>query len=140
MSLTFEQANDEILAVFQAVWQPLGHVAVYENVKGSKPGGASDVWARVTVRHSTASQVSLANRSGVRRYQRLGVLGIQVFVPLGEGLSEAYTLSKTVADAFEGTATPGAVWFSNVRLNEIGPSGEWFQFNVLADFEYDEIK
>lgn len=140
MTATFDTANNEILDTFKAAWDTTGHVALYENVKGDKPSGNSDPWARVTVRHSFGEQATLANAGGQRRWNREGIITVQVFIPLGEGLSEGYALAKIVADAFEGAATPSAVWFRNVRVNEVGPDGEWFQINVLADFTYDEIK
>ena len=50
-------------------------------------------------------------------------------------------LATIVKDAFEGVATsPGRVLFRNVRYNEVGQDGQWFQQNVLADFEYDEVR
>lgn len=140
MTATFLEANNEILDAFKAAWDPTGNLALYENLKGAKPAGSSDSWARVTVRHVTGEQASLSNDAGVRRWERNGILTVQVFVPLAEGLQEGYNLAKIIADAFEGATTPSAVWFRNVRVNEVGPSGEWFQINVLIDFTYDEVK
>ncbi len=139
MTATFEEANNEILDVFQAAWGPTGNTAVFDNKKGEKPAATAS-WARVTVRHTGGNQASLANVGGQRRWSRDGIITVQVFVPAGEGLSGAYALAKIVADAYEGTATPSAVWFRNVRVNEIGESGHWFQVNVLAEFTYDEVK
>lgn len=140
MSADFATATNEILDLFHAVWNPLGHVAIYENTGGAIPTGSSDPWARVSLRHATGNQASLRGDAGTTRWDRGGILTVQIFVPTGEGLSEAYTLAKVVADAYEGTSTPSAVWFRNVRVNEVGPDGEWFQVNVLIDFTYDEIK
>ncbi len=63
-----------------------------------------------------------------------------MFATAGEGLELAYSLAETVVSAFEGTTTERGVEFRNTRLNEIGPDGDWFQINVLADFTYDEVK
>ena len=139
MTATFQEANDEVLAVFKAAWDTTGFIAVYENVRGDKPTTTAP-WARASLRNVTGRQATLANHDGVRRWRRDGILTIQIFVPLGEGLQEGYSLSKVVTDALEGTSTPSAVWFRNVSVNEIGPDGEWFQFNVLAEFTYDEVK
>jgi hypothetical protein len=86
------------------------------------------------------NQASLANDGGRRRWERTGLVTVQIFVPAGEGLSEAYSLAKTVADAYEGTTTASGVWFRNVRVNEVGADGAWFQVNALIEFIYDEIK
>lgn len=139
MTATFRQASDEILAVFQAAWGPLGHTALYDSVAGAQPP-ATEPWARVSVRHSTGEQATLSGGLGTRRYSRDGTLFVQIFAPVGNGLSVAYDLAKVVADAYEGTATPAGVWFRDVRLNEIGPDDQWFNVNVLVDFTYDEVK
>lgn len=145
---TYDQANDEILEIFDTAWQPR-HV-VYENVKGSKPLDETVEWARVTVRHLVGNQDSLIgglvgdlnepNKPNVSRYRRGGVFTAQVFIPLGEGLDKGYTLAKEISDAYEGRNTSSNVWFRNVRIREIGSDGEWYQFNVLVDFTYDETK
>ena len=145
---TYSEANDKIQKTFFDVWQP--RVVIYESAEGSKPDDVTLTWARPTVQHFTGNQDSLIgglvgdigepDRPNVRRYRRGGVFTAQIFVPIGKGLVEGYELSNLVSDAFEGTSTPSDVWFRNVRLREIGPDGEWFQTNVLADFEYTEIK
>ena len=138
MPATFQQANTEILTVFKTAWDTTGWVAIYENVAGEIPD--SEPWARVAVRHVTGQQATLTDRTGLTRYDREGTIAVQIFVPTGEGLTRSYQLSKIVADAYEGQATPSNVWFRDVRINEIGPDGSWFQTNVLIDFMYDEQK
>lgn len=140
MTATFNQANNEILTFFKDAWDPTGHLALYENVKGEKPS-AQEPWARLTVRHGPSRQASLSGALGTSRYERSGILTVQIFIPNGEGgLSLGYSLGKVIADAFEGKATPNQVWFRNVTINEIGPSDEWFQLNATAEFTYDEVK
>lgn len=139
MTATFAQANDDILTLFKTAWDTTGHLALYENIEGAKPKAQSP-WARLTVRHGPSAQASLAGGTGARRWERQGIITVQIFIPNGQGLSEGYSLGKIVADAFEGKASPLQVWFRNVRVNEIGPSGEWYQFNAIIEFTYDEIK
>lgn len=137
MSLTFAQASDEILALFRTAWGD--RPALYENVRGSPPRRPIP-WARVTLRHITGAQASLAGGSGTRRWERVGILTVQIFVPSGQGLAGAQSLAKIAVDAYQGQTTPGGVWFRNVRLTEVGPDGDWFQVNALAEFVYDEIQ
>ena len=139
MTATFAQANDDILALFKTAWDTTGLLALYENIEGAKPT-AQAAWARLTVRHGPSAQASLSGGTGVKRWERQGIITVQIFIPNGQGLSQGYSLGKIVADAFEGKATSLQVWFRNVRLNEIGPSGEWYQFNAIIEFTYDEIK
>jgi hypothetical protein len=139
MTATFDQANNDILDFFKAAWDPTGHIALYENVKGAKPT-AQNPYAKLFVRHGPSNQASLSGALGTSRFERQGIITVQIFIPNGQGLSEGYTLGKVVADAFEGKATPLQVWFRNVKLNEVGPSGEWYQFNATMEFNYDEVK
>jgi len=140
MSATVDQANSDILTVFKTAWDTTGLTALYENTAGERPSGQVS-WARVSVRHGDANQDAVSGGVSNRRYERSGILTVQIFIPNGEGgLSAGYALGKVLTDAFEGIATPRQVWFRNVRVNEVGPDDEWFQFNFLADFTYTEVR
>jgi hypothetical protein len=66
---------------------------------------------------------------------------VQIFTFYGKGGSLSDDLATIAKNAFEGvTTSPGRVIFRDVRSQEIGQEGQWFQTNVLADFEYDEIR
>lgn len=139
MSLTYQQARDEMFSVFKTAWDATGYPVHYEDVykprsKDEKP------WATVTLKHASGFQSTLSGVTGSKTFTRLGFITTQIFVPTGKGLQEAYDLAKVISDAFEGTSTPGGVWFSNVTLNEVGREGEFFQLNVVIEFRYDEIK
>lgn len=143
-SATYEEAVDDISAIFKTAWDTTGFPVDYENIADAEdntfPPDPSTPWARLTIRHSTGRQASLSGADGTKRYDRGGFLTVQVFVPAGEGLARAYQLGKVVTDAYEGTASTRGVWFRNARVNEIGPDGDWLQVNVLVDFNYDEVK
>lgn len=136
MSLTYAQARDEILTLFRTAWLASGSSAAiplkYDDVSSDPPADPS--WARVTVRHNTGGNDAIGNRLRLRT----GVVTVQIFTTFGEGLASADVLGKVAVDAFHGKATSGGAWFRNVRLNEVGQDGKWFQTNVLADFEYNE--
>lgn len=140
-SLTYQQAKDEMFDVFKAAWDTTKYAdrVHYEDVY--KPRGKNDdPWATVTLQHASGYQSTLSGAIGSRTFTRTGFITVQVFTPTGKGLQEAYELARVVSDAFEGTSTPGGVWFRNVRLNEVGRDGEFFQLNVVIEFRYDEIK
>jgi hypothetical protein len=139
MSLTYQEARDEILDVFKAAWDETGYPVHYEDVRKQRSKN-EDPWAVVTLQHASGFQSTLSGAEGARTFTRLGFITTQIFTPSGKGLQEAYDLGKVVSDAFEGAATPGGVWFRNVRLNEVGRDGEFFQLNVVAEFRYDEVK
>lgn len=142
MSATFLEAIDDMFEVVRAAWDTT--VWPEENIMwpdmGNEIPATPDPWIRVRTVFGSGGQATLANHEGRRRFRRDGTIIIQLFTPSGEGLSRAWELGKVLVDALEGTATPRGVWFRNTRPNDIGPDGDWYQINVLADFEYDEVK
>lgn len=143
MSLTRRQAITEILTLFKTAWEATesGDLVKYDNVANDNVPPTTQVsWARVKTRHTTAQQASLSGALGTRRFERHGILTIQIFEPTGKGLSGATDLPKIIQDAYEGEETANGVWFRDVVLNEIGPDGDFFQTNIVASFEYDQIK
>lgn len=139
MSLTFAQANDEMLTLFKTAWDATGHDAFYESVRQQRETDLTP-WASVFVRHTSGGQASLSGSSGTRLFRREGVITVRIYSSQGSGLSEAYGLAKVVADAYEGVSTPGGAWFRDVRINENGRDGQFIVVSVLIDFQYDEIK
>jgi hypothetical protein len=139
MSLTFEQARDEILEIFRGAWPEDINNVVWDDVVSEAPATALS-WARVALRHTLGEQGSLADDTGKKRWDRFGILFIQIFTPVGEGLDSAYPLAKILADAYEGVSTPGNAWFRNATIKEIGNDGEWYQFNYSVEFQYEEVK
>lgn len=133
--MTYIEARDEMFAVFQAVWSQLGYYAAYQDIPATPP--SDQIWARVTLRHSTGGAASLTGALGKRRFTRNGTLYIQVFTPSGDGSTAGYTTSALLTDAYEKAI--GCVRYRNVRINEVGTSGAFDQINVMADFTYDEI-
>jgi len=142
MSATPKQARDEILAKFHEAWdadETSAEVPVlYSDIAQDVP--AEGAWARVTVRHASGNQATLSSGIGQRRFRHEGAVIVQIFTPFNDGMEDSDDLAAIAKQAFEGEVTsPGRVIFRRVRINEIGQDGQWFQTNVLADFEYDHI-
>lgn len=150
MSLpTFTEARDEILGLLKTAWDA-GTPALNSGqvVRMEWPGvvqptapPADAPYARPAIRHGRGAQRTLGT-VGNRRFTRIGLVTVQVFAPIsrGGGLSLAESLGIIARDAFEGVGTASGIWFRNVRIQEIGADDIWQQFNVIAEFEYDEIK
>jgi len=148
MTALFDVARDEILGRFKTQWDadtPAVNGTViptifYEgiNTLGDQPHDAA--WAQIFIRHNDAFQRTLGP-AGSRRFTKLGIVTVQIFVPLetGVGLTLMEALAKIAEDAFEGKTTINNIWFRNVRIIEVGVEGPWYQANVLADFEYDSL-
>jgi len=136
-------ARDTVLGQFKTAWDADPESSLipvyYWDQKRNRPADDLEPFVRINMVHATGFQASLARDTGTIIYGREGIIQIQIFTPLGKGLTQADSLAKVAADAFEGQNN-GDIWFRNVRINEIGPDGDRFQTNVLIDFTYDEIK
>jgi hypothetical protein len=138
---TFTEARDLVMLHFTTAWDaqtPPVPLLLYDDRHRDLPDNAP--YARITMRHNVSDQRTLGN-TGNRRFRRFGVITVQIFALSNQGLATADTFAKVALDAFEGNNTaPTEVHFRNVRMNEVGEDGPWFQTNVIADFDYDEIK
>lgn len=144
MTATRAEAIDQMLALFKTVWDTTPHAdrVKYPNVGETDvvPDGVNP-WVRVNLRHVQGKQVTLSGPVGTRRFRRFGILICQLFEPVGEGLTrEDSDYAELIRDAYEGVTTTNGVIFRNVRINEIGSDGSFFQTNIIAEFEYDEVK
>lgn len=137
MTATVEQARDEMIKL---VDDALGStITLYDGFKGEKPT-TQVPYARITVRHNDGGQSTISRLAGKSRYERVGTLYVNLFAPPADGLRAIDPLTKTVLDAIEGKTTPRGIWFTKVRVRELGVVEGWYQVNVLANFSYDEIK
>ncbi len=140
---TIAAARDEILLHFRTAWD-LGTSTrlLYDDKHRDLPENAP--FARITVQHTIAFQATVGGRissgGGGQRFRRFGLVTVQIFTISGDGLTINDTLVQLALDAFEGTSTGSdRVEFRNVRSNEVGQDGPWFQTNVMAEFTYDRL-
>ena len=137
-NLSFEQAVDDMQAMVLAAWTPTGHKIFWEAVEADRETDDT-AWAVSTIRHVAGRQETLGG-IGNRAFQRTGIIFLQIFTRVGNGLQESYQLAKVMADGFEGKSSPNGVWFRNVRINEAGKDGTFSQTNVTIEFQYNERK
>ncbi len=133
--MLIQEAVDDIQKMFMDVFS---HEIYWESVQKDRDT-TEDPWASASIRHAIGRQQSLGGIGG-RDFQRIGTLIIAIYVPGGKGLQTAYELARISANAYEGITSPNGVWFRDVRIQEIGRDGNYFQINVLAEFEYYETK
>lgn len=131
--MTSQEAVDDMMRHVVAA-TPAGIVLVWEDVPSDMPTTA---WVRPTVKHSSRAQGSLANHGGRRMFDATGLLSVQCFTLVGDGLSSARNLSDTYVRYLEGVRN-SPIWYRNIRALEIGKDGAFSQVLVLADFEYTD--
>lgn len=148
MPATITQARDEMSAVLaDALVATDGDSPDFSDIPVAWPDkefvipkDTTVTWARFVIRHATGGNVSLGSANGTKRYNRAGVLAVQLFTPIGLGYSTTDLLTSIIMEAYEKGSTPNGVWFRNVRLVEVGVTDGWNQTNVISEFEYDEVR
>ncbi len=134
---TFSEAREAIYKEFLAAW-PGTTPLTFDNEKFTPP--AESEWARLSVRHLTATQETLGS-VGNRKFARFGLVFVQIFCPLNQGLTASDVLVIIAQSVFEGERITGTtIRFLDVNVQEQGRDNDSFSIVVEANFEYDETK
>lgn len=108
----------------------------YDNDKGFvAPENAA--WSRVSIAFDDAGRVDTGS-PGANRHRVQGMVMVQLFHPLAEGMKEGYTNADGVKVAFISANVGGAVFRTPQVLN-VGRAGKWWQINVLCPFYIDDV-
>lgn len=151
MSITYSQARDELNKLVTDAWQA-GSTAVcgyvpkvfYQGVIDPELPPKDKYWARVSVTTVDSWQSAMGigtHTPSKQRYREIGIVAIQIFGPAntGNAFEVAGKLAEMIRNAFRGTTTPGCIWFRNARIIPLSMDGGFERFNVVTDFQYDEI-
>lgn len=146
---TLPEAKDEMFGLFKTKWEAdtpaiNGAVAIpvqWPGVDKQAPPAADGAYAAIFIKHGQSRQATLGE-TGNRRFTRTGLIIVQCFAPISRG--DASTFAENAAiiarDAYEGVGTDSGIWFRNARVTEIGSDKTWYQFNMVVEFQYDELK
>lgn len=146
---TLREAREAIYKRFKDEWMsgsdPLTPYT-FDNEAFDPPKGGDGrgtPWARCSVRNLDAGQQTLG-RAGARKFFRIGLARVEIFVPPGSGRWDTDTYMMAAQALFEGRTTPGG---TNIRFFEVTPQeigliedGRWDLSTVEARFDYEEIK
>ena len=134
MNLT--EARNAIYIRFQTQFPSLP--TALDNQTFQPPTDAS--WARVNVIFNAGFQSSLG-RTGNRRFEKRGILDVQVFVPLNSATNILDGLCQDVLNLYEGVRID-RLWFINGRPDGsiTQDDGGWYRQSVLFDFRFDTVK
>lgn len=138
MSLTYKQANDDMLKMILNAWSVTGNKIYFESVQDDRETDTLP-FCKVWIRHANSNQRTLGGQ-GARLFERKGFVRIEVYSRITNGLQESYQLAKVASDAYEGRSSDNGVWFRRVRISEMGKDGIFNRVDVIVDFEYHEMK
>lgn len=151
MPINYVDAQDEMYALLLAAWNAntsaiVGYIPElrYQNVINPAKPDSSKYWARLSIQTVTEEQATLATNisgEGQSRYTTNGLIFVQVFAPLSDSLAgrNGQLISQVAKKAFRGHTTSGKVWFRNGRIQELPDDSQFARFNVVTQYQYDEL-
>lgn len=151
MTVEYDIAVEEMQTLFYTAWQAnsssvFGYIPDVEWYGRETTGTVdrSKAWVRFSTDNVFEEQATLSTCAGVpfqRRYNGSGLIFIQLFLP--KSITNAVVLGRTLAkvgrNAFRGKKTEGGVTFYNARINDVPPEELFYRFNVVIEYDYDEL-
>jgi hypothetical protein len=148
MSTTYSTAIKSMFSLFFTAWQAgatsiVGYIPNinWPGIEKPTKEDASKFWARVSQQTVDEGQTALAGAGSRRRYTAKGLIFIQLFCPKTD--SRSIDLGRSLAvlarDSFRGKISTENVWFRNVRIQELDAEESYHRFNVVVEYEYDEM-
>lgn len=134
---------EEALATID--WVSFGFAAkpdvYYEGVGGSDETDISKPYYNWAAYHDSDEMASLADENAQRRYEVMGTIVMQCAFPIlgGQGFAGAERMAIIARNAYRGKQTPDCIWFSEAKIQEVGPDRGFYYFNASAVFHYDEV-
>lgn len=150
MTTVYNEARDQIFELFNIAWLETEAIVSYVpevRWQGKEVGDVPDgskFWCRVSTQSVFERQSTLSNAAGEpgkKHYNSSGLVFVQLFAPkeIDTSYEQAQLLARIARDAFRGKTTIGKVWFRNVRINNLEPEELFYRFNIVAEYEYDEV-
>lgn len=147
MSITYAEAVDEMFALVQTtVVNDTSAIIGYElqvewvGVENETPLDLTKYWIRVSENTVTEEQATLRNGSFKTRYETDGLIIVQLFCPKSDAqaMEKGRSLAMLLRNTFRGKSTD-CVWFRNSRINNLPAEDNWLRFNIISEYEYDEL-
>jgi len=134
---TYSEVRNEIMKRFITNFSAIP--TAFDNQDIDPPDPSVTVkWVRLNVKFSNGTQDSFG-ASGNRKFLKSGLLIMQVFTAINAATNVSDTLCQQVQDAFEGVRIDD-IWFFNGGIRFSGSDGEWYQQNVVFDFNFEDVK
>jgi hypothetical protein len=100
--------------------------------------GTLGAWARVSIIHSTADQVTMGS-VGARKFERAGSIYVQIFAPLSQGVGLLARLADDARTVFEGVRVTDVTVHAG-RTQEGPDDGAWAMTTVVFPFRYTDVR
>lgn len=152
MTLTPQNARKELFALVEAEWtSKAGAIAGYvpeiryQGVEEGTLPGADKYWMRASTQTVTTQQRGhRMPEAGISQpvYDNFGFITLQIFAPMKS--VDSYAKGELLAELgqcmFMASETGGSIWFRNPRIRELDHDGTWYRWNVIADYQFSQVK
>jgi hypothetical protein len=92
-------------------------------------------WVRLTILPGQQQQAEMGQ---TRRFRRVGVVVVDIFVPAGSGDGQAKLMGDAVANIFLGRTVSGVI-FRATSLERVQVDGAWLQYSASTPYQADSI-
>jgi hypothetical protein len=93
-----------------------------------------NAWVRVNILSGSQTQVGFGD---LRRFRRVGVVAIQIFVPAGSGDGQAREIADSVANILQGRTLNGVI-LRGTGLTRVGIDGAWSVWSADTPYQADD--
>ena len=109
----------------------------------AKPNEPGNVWVRFSMQQVLSPLrgfIETQDSADLTVYETAGLFFAQVNVAMSEADSfrRGDLLATALRDMVRDKNTPGGIWLRNARFNEIPSDAQFYKWNVVAEYEYDE--
>lgn len=152
MSLTPQNARKEMFQLVDDCWQAksaaiVGYVPEirYQGHEVGSLPGADKFWMRASTQGVAAPQRGhRMPEVGISKpvHDNIGFITLQIFAPMNsvESYAKGELLAELGQGMFMATETGGSIWFRNPRIRENDNDGTWYRWNVIADYQFSQVK
>lgn len=146
MTANYSEAIDAMFSRFYTDWLS-GTTAIvgtvpevfWQGVELPEKPIVDEFWCMVSTQTVMSEQATF--RNNIKRYTTSGLLVVQLFCPRSDSQSmqKGRELAELVQTTFRSGETANGVWFRKVRINELPAEENSYRFNVVVEYEFDEI-
>lgn len=147
MTTNYISARDSMFELIRSTAQAFSyfpHIEYPMIVNQSKPD-ASKIWLRASTQIVSVEQTALSTcevENGKKLYTSYGLVIVEFYIPKIEpNGSLALMWAIQLQNAFRNASSNDGVIYRKARINDgIEPEENFFRLNVVANFEFDEVK
>lgn len=153
MSSTFRAARQEMFNMLKAVWPAASTTAVGYAVEVREQGievatkpPVDKHWIRLSTKNvediPTAFVMASAPSKSAKVSTAYGLLFVEVYgsKTAANGFDEAGALAEIAKGVYQNKESATGTWFRRVVVKELDQDGKEWRFNVVAEYEYDQLK